>query len=181
MESHPVFTFLSDLMRFAILLVLVFAFPAAAADTITGRPTITDGDTFRFMSGIRIRLFGVDTPEKNQKCEFKGACYPCGLEATEFVRDFIGDGELSCELTGDKTYDRFVASCSVDGRDLGQALIAAGWGFPYRQFLKNSPLEAVYSAAEMQAKASGAGVYRGRFVAPADWRNRKMRLECERN
>jgi micrococcal nuclease len=160
-------------------LLPLFVVPAAA-DTISGKPIITDGDTFRYKGGIKIRLFGVDTPEKNQKCEAKGACYPCGQEATKFVQSFIGKSDLVCDLTGDKTYDRYVASCSVGGKDLGEALIAAGLGFPYREFLKKSPLEAPYIAAEIRAQSRAVGMHRGRFIPPADWRNHKMRLECER-
>jgi endonuclease YncB( thermonuclease family) len=164
----------------SLVVVLLLLSSAVSADTISGKPTITDGDTFRFKSGIRIRLFGVDTPEKSQKCEAKGACYPCGQEATKFVQNFIGKSELVCELTGDKTFDRYVASCSVGGKDLGEALIANGWGFPYLEFLEKSRLEAPYTAAARQAQSRAAGMHRGRFIPPADWRNHKMRLECER-
>ncbi len=166
-------------MKKLILAMLLLGSPATA-DTISGTPTVTDGDTYRFKSGIRIRLFGIDTPEKNQKCEVNGACYPCGQEATMFVQKFIGKSELVCELTGDKTYDRYVATCAVGGQDLGEAIIASGWGFPYREFLTKSPLEALYIAAQKRAQSKAVGVHRGRFIPPADWRNHKMRLECER-
>jgi micrococcal nuclease len=163
-------------------LTLIFALmmPIAQADIISGTPTVIDGDTYRYKSGIKIRLFGVDTPEKNQRCEMNGACYPCGQEAQKFVQSFIGRSELACELTGDKTYDRYVATCSVGGKDLGETLIAAGWGFPYRGFLKKHRLEAPYLAAEKSAQKKKLGLNRGRFIAPADWRNHKARLECER-
>lgn len=167
------------LLRFCVGTFLVLSTPAFA-DTLTGRPAVTDGDTFRFQSGLKVRLFGVDTPEKTQKCEMKNACYPCGRDAAKFVRELIGKNELVCELTGEKTYDRYVATCAVGKKDLGEAIIAAGWGFPYRRFLKGHPLEASYVAAEKGAQAKKVGLNRGRFIAPADWRNRKMRLECER-
>lgn len=163
-----------------LIAFLLLASATASADTITGSPTVTDGDTLRFKSGIRIRLFGVDTPEKNQQCEAEGACYPCGQDATKFVQGFIAKSELVCELTGDKTYERYVATCSVAGRDIGEALIANGWGFPYREYLTKSPLEATYIAAEKTARSKQAGMHRGRFISPAEWRNHKMRLECER-
>ncbi len=60
----------------AIFAVLVMLSSPAFADTISGNPRVTDGDTFRYESGIKIRLFGVDTPEKNQRCERKDECYP---------------------------------------------------------------------------------------------------------
>ncbi len=169
------------MLRFVSFVVfVVFIVAPAAADTLIGRPTVTDGDTFRFQSGIRVRLFGVDTPEKNQKCERADACYPCGRDAAAFVREFIGSNDLVCELTGEKTYDRYVAICSVGKKDLGEAIIASGWGFPYRQFLKGHRLRVAYEAAERQAQSRKLGLNRGTFIAPSDWRNHKMRLECER-
>jgi endonuclease YncB( thermonuclease family) len=166
-------------MKWLICASMLLCCPAYA-DILSGHPTVTDGDTYRFESGIRIRLFGVDAPEKNQKCETNGAWYPCGQEAQKFVQGFIGKNELVCELTGDKTYDRFVAICSVGGKDLGEAIIAAGYGFPYREFLKKHRLEAPYIAAEKVAQSKKLGLNRGRFILPADWRSHKMRLECER-
>jgi hypothetical protein len=48
------------------------------ADLITGRPTITDGDTIR-IGNLRIRLEGIDAPESGQRCEDgQGRSYPCG-------------------------------------------------------------------------------------------------------
>lgn len=162
------------------LVALLTATCPAAADTLTGSPTITDGDTLRFKGGIRIRLFGVDTPEKNQRCEMKGSCYPCGADASKFARDFVGKKDVTCELTGDKTYDRYVAICRVGGKDLGEALIANGWAVTYREFLKGHRVEAPYISAETLAQSKGVGLHRGRFISPIDWRNHKMRLECER-
>ncbi len=167
------------LPRCLVAFVFLLSTPAVA-DTLTGHPVVTDGDTFRFKGGLKIRLFGVDTPEKNQKCEWKNACYPCGRDAADFVRALVGKNEMTCALTGDKTYDRFVAVCSVGKKDVGEAIIAAGWGLPYRRFLKGHPLEASYVAAEKGAQSQKRGLNRGRFIPPADWRGRKMRLECER-
>lgn len=152
----------------------------AYADAISGRPTVTDGDTLRFIGGIKVRLFGIDTPEKTQRCEANGACYQCGKEAADYVRSIIGDQQVTCEFTGDKSYDRYVAICSVGKRDLGEAVIAAGWALPYEQFLRGHRLERSYTSALKTAQSKALGMNRGRFIPPEDWRRHKMRLECER-
>lgn len=151
-----------------------------APTSVSGKPVITDGDTYKFENGVIVRLFGVDTPEKYQKCERKGSCYPCGLEATDKIRDFVGGGEMSCQFTGDRTYGRYVGICAVNGSDVGEMLINTGWGIPYRRYLEGHSLENVYLQAEEFAKRERLGMHEGRFVPPQSWRSQKMRLQCER-
>ena len=34
--------------------------------------------------------------------------------------------QIRCEMNGDKSYDRFVALCFLNGKDIGETLIRAG-------------------------------------------------------
>ena len=49
------------------LLALSFMTTGAAADDLTGRASVIDGDTIE-IHGSRIRLFGIDAPESSQWC-----------------------------------------------------------------------------------------------------------------
>lgn len=55
----------------ALNLILLLAAPAVA-DIVTGRAYITDGDTIR-IGDTRVRLFGLDAPERAQQCERDGS------------------------------------------------------------------------------------------------------------
>ena len=59
--------------------LLLFASPALA-QTITGPARVIDGDTLG-VSGQRIRLHGIDAPEKNQTCQIEGTPWACGIAA----------------------------------------------------------------------------------------------------
>ena len=55
--------------------------PAAAfeaIETVTGMPTVVDGDTL-IVDGSRLRLYGIDAPESQQQCLDTGKQqYACG-------------------------------------------------------------------------------------------------------
>ena len=91
------------------------AAPQAATEgqVLTGTIThVRDGDTFE-VNGVPIRLAALDCPE-NGSVE--------GNHATVVAKRLEGL-EASCELTGDKTYDRLVGYCSIGGVDFGKMMM----------------------------------------------------------
>ena len=85
---------------------------------LTGTVThVRDGDTIE-VGKVPIRLNGVSAPELKE---------PLGA-AVKTVRcvNLVNGKHVRCELTGAKTYDRFVGTCYLDGEDIGIAVIAAG-------------------------------------------------------
>lgn len=159
---------------------LVVPFHVTWAKTVTGPVEVIDGDTFRFPGGLKVRLYGLDTLEKNQRCQVGPTCVPCGQQSKAEAITIIGKHSVSCQLTGQKTFDREVGICSVDGKDYTATMISAGWGLAYRQYLPKKGKGHEYVLAEERAKAAGVGIWGMTFIQPADWRNRKMRLQCER-
>ena len=77
---------------------------------------VRDGDTIE-VGPIAIRLMGVAAPELEE---------PLGRRAKDFMFGVVFSKSIQCELNGEKSYDRFVASCSIEGNDIGTALISAG-------------------------------------------------------
>jgi len=90
---------------------------ASATGTISGIAYAIDGDTIRIDGRTKIRLSGVAAPEKNERG---------GYEATDFMKRLINGKSVRCELDGTRTYDRAVGICFLGGRDIGEAVIAAG-------------------------------------------------------
>jgi len=63
---------------------VIFLFPLSgvvSAD-ICGTALVVDGDTIA-ISGMKVHLSGIDTPEKKQTCRKVGATWRCGYEATK--------------------------------------------------------------------------------------------------
>ncbi|MDE3814260.1 helix-turn-helix domain-containing protein [Sinorhizobium meliloti] len=110
------------------LALLLFAHFAFAADPITGRATVIDGDTIE-IRGERIRLHGVDAPESWQKCEnADGSSYRCGREAAQELDRFLAESRPArCEFVQRDRYKRFVGVCfRADGRDVNHWLVESG-------------------------------------------------------
>ncbi|MEZ7812393.1 MAG: hypothetical protein QMB16_01695 [Paracoccaceae bacterium] len=74
---------------------------------------VRDGDTIE-INGMPIRLAALDCPENGT---FEGN------DATKIAKESAGS-EAICELTGDKTYDRFVGYCSIGGVDFGRTMMS---------------------------------------------------------
>jgi endonuclease YncB( thermonuclease family) len=89
-----------------------------AADAIlTGYARTIDGDTIE-IGAVPVRLKGIAAPERDEAG---------GAEATEAMRRLIGDKEVRCELTGERTHHRAVGYCSAGGTDLNGAMVRGGW------------------------------------------------------
>jgi endonuclease YncB( thermonuclease family) len=107
-------------------LALVLAAPAAAGDV-----SVTDGDGLR-IGDERIRLWGIDAVELHRECKRNGAAYACGIEARNALQSLLRIGELSCEKVDRDRYGRTVARCTVDGKDLGAAMVRSGWAVDFQ-------------------------------------------------
>ncbi len=143
-----------------LLPVLALGLAAAAPAT-----NIVDGDTFT-VGTERVRLWGVDAPEGRQVCQDDaGQSFRCGDVARDQLVSLIAGRPVDCRLMDRDTYGRMVAQCSVDGRDLGEAMVRAGWAVEYRQFSRGA-----YAAAEVEARTAKRGLWAGTFEAPDLWR-----------
>lgn len=83
-----------------------------------------DGDTFHlfaFQPGgvVKIRVEGVDTPERNESG---------WADAKEFTRTWLAAGPFQLSTCGKSTLDRIVAKVSRQGHTLAEALKSAGLG-----------------------------------------------------
>ena len=149
----------------AICIALAAA-PALAADfVLQGEPRVVDGDTID-IGDERIRLEGIDTPERGQRCrDAAGHEYRCGKAATDALQALIGSGAVRCEIEGRGRYGRALGICYAEsGHDLNRWLVRQGLALAYRRYSER------YVAEEEAARAEGLGMHAGEYVAPWDWR-----------
>ena len=160
----------SKTMRY-ILTIACIALSAVAvvwpihAD-VSGRARVIDGDTIE-VDGTRIRLFGIDAPERGQSCQAEGELWICGRLARLMLEDRISGRSVVCEERDQDRYGRIVAVCRAGGEDLNAWMVSEGWALAYRRYAQD------YVDEEADAKASRLGVWRGDFVPPWDWRRGK--------
>lgn len=131
---------------------------------LDGPVRVIDGDTLE-ISGERVRLFGIDAPEHDQRCtDAAGRPWVCGTRATEALRDLVQGRAVRCSGEEQDRYGRLVARCTVAGRDLGAAMVRDGMAFAYRRYSLD------YVAEEGRAKAARRGIWAGAAENPAEVR-----------
>ena len=162
---------LLDAMKKLVLALVLFGIVLNASADISGPAVIVDGDTLS-IAGNKVRLHGIDTPEKNQTCIANGVTWPCGYEATEAVRNWTYTKEVRCVGNQKDRYGRLIAECFVSGYSLNARIVYEGLGLAYRKYSKQ------YVPEEDKARQAGRGMWAGEFVAPWDWRKGK-RLTSE--
>ena len=84
---------------------------------VTGPARVRDGDTI-VVGGVPVRLQGLHCPEHDE---------PGGYAATGAMQRLTRGNDISCTLTGERTYDRIVGTCHVGDSDLAAALIREGF------------------------------------------------------
>jgi endonuclease YncB( thermonuclease family) len=138
--------------------------PLPIGAALAGHARVIDGDSLE-LAGHRIRLFGIDAAEYRQDCrDARGRGYACGVAARQALVDAIGRAGVSCTPVGE-SYERDVALCSANGRDLGEAMVRAGHALELPQYSRGR-----YTAAEREARNARRGLWAGEFTPPAQWR-----------
>lgn len=143
--------------------------PQQTGGVIAGFPRVVDGDSLE-VAGHRIRLFGIDAPEGRQDCrDAQGHTYACGRDARSALAAAIGGQSVSCKPVGE-SYDRNVSLCTVNGRDLSEAMVRSGHALELRRFSNGR-----YADAEREARNARRGLWAGDFERPSQWRQDHMR------
>lgn len=151
--------------------LLFLLLPAIAHAATLGPARVIDGDTID-ISGQRIRLHGIDTPEAKQTCQRDGVVWLCGTEATMSLRELISGANVTCAERDRDRYGRIVAVCHAGGVNLNAAMVLSGMALAYRKYSDD------YIDQEASAKAAKRGLWAGQFVPPWEWR-RGQRLASE--
>ena len=141
-----------------VLLALSLATPSAAV-TRDGAARVIDGDTFD-LPGQRVRLFGIDAPERGQNCLRAGQSWDCGAWSAKELARVIGNRKVTCTREDTDRYGRMVATCMAGGKDLSRAMVQAGAAQAYARYSDR------YVADQAAAKAAGLGLWASRMVTP---------------
>jgi endonuclease YncB( thermonuclease family) len=148
--------------RILLFLALTLATPLTAQTA-----KVIDGDTLH-VGDEKIRLFGIDAPEKGQTCTGPdGKAWACGLWAAEQLQEKLEGGSLTCRGQDRDRYGRLLATCTVDGRDVAKDLVEEGAVLAFRRYSSR------YVGAENSARAAGRGVWSGEMTAPWTQRAKK--------
>ena len=149
-----------------MLLLAVAAYAAAvAAPALEGVARVVDGDTLE-LAGERVRLWGIDAPERSQTCRLAAQAWRCGRSAADALGRLLEGREVRCEPRDRDRYGRVVAVCTVNGSDLAATMVRAGWALNFERYSKGA-----YLADQEEARAKRVGLWQGQFVPPWQWRH----------
>ena len=145
----------------SLLVLVVLALTAPAAVALTSGPAVrvVDGDTLVWQ-GQTVRLFGIDAPERDQRCDRNGKSWACGAWATDQLRAAVRAGAVDCRPEDTDRYGRLVATCTADRVDLARAQVQAGAAMAYLRYTRR------YAQDEAVAKAASVGLWSGRMDTP---------------
>jgi endonuclease YncB( thermonuclease family) len=153
------------MVRFSLIFmaVILVAAPIHAAD-FSGKMRFSDADTLD-VGNVRVRLFGIDAPEMDQKCKrANGKEWSCGKWATRQAKSQFENKTAACRPVDIDQYGRTVARCYVNGQDIAASLVRQGMAQAYVKY----SLEHV--SAEKEASIANIGIWAGTLEDPAAYR-----------
>ena len=155
----------------AVTALLLAATVCGAADRPEGVPErahwekvdrIIDGDTIVLMDRTRIRLHGIDAPEKNQ---------PYGSESTAALEKMVMQNVYLLEVDVDR-YGRVVGKLyhSEEGYDINASLVCEGFAWWYERY---APKSKILKDCHSEAQQASRGLWgSAEPVPPWEWRRK---------
>ncbi len=143
-------------------------------EIISGIAEVVDGDTIK-INKKKIRLFGIDAPEKKQLCKkiflsisfiSLNKNYPCGKISTERLKKRINNKLISCKSSGRDRYKRYIAECFEGKKNINAFMVLNGYAVAYRKYSSK------FISYENTAKKEKLGLWAGSFEMPWEYRKK---------
>ena len=129
---------------------LLFAFTVHAEEFYGRVVGVADGDTITVLVGVeprRVRLAGVDAPEKGQ---------PFGQRAKQALSRLVFGRTVRVVVHGQDRYGRTLGEVRLpDGGSLNELLVEEGWAWHYTRYSKDQRL----AEREATARRSRRGLW----------------------
>ncbi|MFT4517760.1 MAG: endonuclease YncB(thermonuclease family) [Halioglobus sp.] len=131
---------------------------------LTGRVVrIADGDTVSILDRSnkqhKVRLYGIDTPERDQ---------PHGSNARRALEGLVDNKQVGVIIVEKDDYGRTVGTLYQGDTNINATMILNGHAWWYRHY---APHNRLFADAEREAKEKGLGLWsQNNPTAPWDWR-----------
>ena len=166
-------------IRTLLISLVFFAQAAISAGPLTPGlvVAISDGDTITLLTEdkqqLKIRLVGIDTPEKKQAF---------GTKARDHLASRIFKQDVEVDLRKKDQYGRHLGVIYIGGVDINQSMIQDGYAWFYKHYAKEQPKEEAqrYAKAEADARSKQRGLWSDPNPVPP-WEFRKEAKEEARS
>ena len=157
------------MFKTAFVIFIVFTTINVLAETIKGKIIrVIDGDTViaRTVDNkkIKIRLSGIDAPEKKQSH---------GIEAKNFLKNLISSKIVKISISKKDKYKRYLGMIFLNKTNINLELVKSGNAWAYRRYLKkmNKKMEEAFIKAESLAQYEKNGLWKKPSpIPPWIWR-----------
>ena len=123
---------------------------------------ISDGDTITILTQekqqVKVRLYGIDAPEKKQ---------PYGQKSKQFLSNLIAGRSVEIQEKGKDRYKRVLGIVYLDGQDINEQMVLSGYAWAYVKYSK------IYASQELKARSQNLGLWRDKPIPPWEWRKRR--------
>jgi endonuclease YncB( thermonuclease family) len=146
---------------------VLFLFPYSSFAAFSGPVvSVLDGDTIEVLHNQvpeRIRLSGIDCPEKGQAF---------GKRAKQAASELVFGKDVTLQTHGLDKYGRTLADVLLhDGTNVNHTLVKDGWCWWYRKY---APADTVLEALEKDAREAKKGLWAdSQPVPPWEWRKQR--------
>lgn len=135
--------------------------------------SVNDGDTITVLHEgrqVKIRLYGIDTPEKSQSF---------GQKAKDLTSALVAGRSIEVEQKDVDRYGRIVGLVKVDGQILNELIIQNGFAWVYRQYCKErfcSDWIRLEDSVRQQKKGMWSD---SNIIPPWEWRHQQKEEPSE--
>ena len=154
-------------MKKFLIILLIICWPLTAHAWMAKVVSVTDGDTIKVSNvgheQVKIRLYGIDSPEKGQ---------PYGQAAGKHLASLIAGKMVDIEPVTEDRYGRTVAIVTNAETNVNQEMIRAGYAWVYLKYC-DQPFCDYWLVLENEARANKLGLWLELNAAPPwEWRRR---------
>jgi len=146
--------FLNKILVVFIVATPLFAFSAKVIK-------ISDGDTITVLGGkeqTKVRLYGIDAPEKKQEY---------GQKSKQFLASLIAGQVVEVEPKGKDRYKRTLGIIHHKGQDINAQMVLNGYAWAYVKYSR------IYVNQEKLARENKRGLWQSSDPTPPwEWRKR---------
>ena len=158
---------MKNVLKIVILILLVFQILCGVVSEEYTVKYISDGDTITVTNNktnkkVKVRLFGIDAPEKTQEY---------GLESKEYLMSLIKDKVI---IVKGKTYDKYgrlLGTIYIGGMNVNEMMVQTGNAWWYKSFdSKNSKVRDL----QIKAKEGKLGLWKNpNAIEPEEYRRKE--------
>ena len=158
---------MKNLLKIVILILLVFQISCGVVSEEYTVKYISDGDTITVTNNktnkkVKVRLFGIDAPEKTQEY---------GLESKEYLMSLIKDKVI---IIKGKTYDKYgrlLGTIYIDGMNVNEMMVQTGNAWWYESFDSNN---SKVRDLQIKAKEGKLGLWKNpNAIEPEEYRRKE--------